>query len=110
MIYTVGARQDVQLTLTERQVLGYVARGYVNSEIADSLNIATSTVKSCLHAVFIKLGARNRAQAVIIALTQQHLNLTEIFSPEELADLWMSLDEETIREVGELVNRRRESD
>ena len=110
MMDTVGAREDIQLTLTERQVLGYVMRGYVNSEIAEALNIATSTVKSCLHATFIKLRARNRAQAVILALTQKYLNLDEVFSPQEIAHLWSSLDQGTIDRVVELVKQGRQED
>ena len=103
-------QKDVRLTLTERQVLGYVARGFINEEIADVLNISTSTVKACLHSTFIKLRARNRAQAVILALTQNHLDLNEIFSPDELADLWISLDHEIIDKVAELVKQKREKD
>jgi len=106
----IAARQDIELTLTERQVLACVARGLVNSEIADTLSIATSTVKSCLHAAFIKLRARNRAQAVILALTQEQLDLTEVFSHDELAAMWASLDQETIENVAELVKQRRERD
>ena len=106
----ISAQQDIQLTLTERQALGYVARGLINEEIAEILNISTSTVKSCLHSTFIKLRARNRAQAVIVALTQKYLNLSEVFSPDELAAMWKSLDQETIEKVAELVKRRREAD
>ena len=100
----------MELTLTERQALGCVARGLVNDEIADALNIATSTVKSCLHSAFRKLSARNRAQAVILALTQQHLDLDEVFSLDELAAMWTSLDQATIERVAELVKQRRERD
>ena len=103
-------QEDIQLTLNERQVLGYVARGLVNKEIANVLNISTSTVKSCLHTAFIKLRARNRAQAVILAMTYKQLDLNEIFSPDELANLWISLDQETIDKVAELVKQRREKE
>ena len=102
-------QNDVQLTSTEQQVLGYVARGLVNEEIADILNISTNTVKAHLHEIFKKLSARNRAQAVILALTQQQLNLSDIFTPDELADTWASLDQDTIDKVAELVKRKRES-
>ena len=91
-------------------MLGYVARGLVNEEIADILNISISTVKSCLHSTFIKLRARNRAQAVILALTQNYLNLNEVFSLDELADLWISVDQEIIDKVAELVKRKREKE
>ncbi|HEX3467452.1 MAG TPA: LuxR C-terminal-related transcriptional regulator [Candidatus Elarobacter sp.] len=51
----------------ERDVLAEVARGKTNREIATSLHVSECTVKSYLRHVMQRLGARNRAEAVIRA-------------------------------------------
>ncbi|MEW2524562.1 response regulator transcription factor [Streptomyces sp. NPDC047071] len=55
------------LTARETDVWTLMARGYDNTEIAETLRISPSTVKNHVTAVFAKLGARDRAQAVIAA-------------------------------------------
>jgi DNA-binding NarL/FixJ family response regulator len=52
------------LSAREKQILGLVVMGYMNSEIADQLFVAISTVKSHLSSAFAKLGVRSRAEAV----------------------------------------------
>jgi DNA-binding NarL/FixJ family response regulator len=56
------------LSFRERQILGLVVLGFTNSEIADQLCLAESTVKSHLSTAFNKLGVRSRKDAVALIL------------------------------------------
>lgn len=60
---------DVLLTVTprEKEVLVLVARGRSNSEIADELHMSAATAKTHVSRLLAKLGARDRAQLVVIA-------------------------------------------
>jgi DNA-binding CsgD family transcriptional regulator len=57
-------RDELGLTPREREVLGWVARGKTNSEIAKLLWIAPATVRKHLENVFSKLGVGTRTAAV----------------------------------------------
>lgn len=56
-----------QLTERELQVLRLVAHGANNAEIADDLYLSERTVKGHVSAIFVKLGARDRAAAIVRA-------------------------------------------
>jgi DNA-binding NarL/FixJ family response regulator len=58
---------DPGLTTRERQVLGLLEQGLTNNEIAAELVIALPTAKNHVHHILDKLGARGRAEAVVIA-------------------------------------------
>jgi DNA-binding NarL/FixJ family response regulator len=56
-----------QLTPRELEVLRRICRGATNGEIATELHVGERTVKSHVSAIFSKLGARDRAAAIIAA-------------------------------------------
>ena len=63
--------------LTDRQllILESVTRGLTNRDIARMLDISTDAVKQHLAAVFSKLGAANRSEAISIALRTHLLKM-----------------------------------
>jgi DNA-binding NarL/FixJ family response regulator len=65
-----GQRRNVEpcpLSTREVDVLKRLAEGKVYKQIALELNLSTSTVRTHLHNTYCKLGAVDRAQAVLLA-------------------------------------------
>ena len=60
------------LTHRQSEILAAVVRGLTNDDIAKMFSIQRSSVKDHLTAIFAKLGAANRSEAISIAL-RKHL-------------------------------------
>lgn len=56
-----------RLTEREREILTLVARGLSNGEIAEQNHLSYATVKTHISRILSKLGARDRAQLVVLA-------------------------------------------
>ncbi len=65
----------------ERQVLALVSRGLTNSEIAERLLLAQSTVKSHLSSAFTKLGIRSRKEVTALLLDPEQAQAVGLIGP-----------------------------
>ncbi len=63
----VARGEFAKLTAREQELLGYLARGLDNHQIAAHLSISEKTVRNHVSSVFDKLGAESRAQAIVMA-------------------------------------------
>jgi LuxR family maltose regulon positive regulatory protein len=66
MLYQPGSapRHQESLSAKERKIVGLIAQGQSNKEIARALGIGPETVKSHVKSIFVKLNVERRAQAV----------------------------------------------
>jgi DNA-binding NarL/FixJ family response regulator len=68
------------LTTREREVMAWVAEGHSNDEIAQKLFVSPLTVRTHVHRAMTKLGARDRAQLVVMAYQS---GLVQALPPED---------------------------
>ena len=59
----------------EREVVGLVATGYANKEIAAQLNVSVKTVETYRYRAVEKLGLRNRSDLVRYAIDRGWIGL-----------------------------------
>jgi DNA-binding NarL/FixJ family response regulator len=65
---------DYKLTNREHQVLVLLSKGFTVEQTADSLNLATETIRGYTKSLYQKLGINNRAELALIAV---RLGLTQ---------------------------------
>lgn len=68
----IGSNADIIEPLSDREldVLRLVAEGYSNHQIAELVYLAPGTVKNHISAILLKLGARDRTNAVLRAIRE----------------------------------------
>ena len=64
-----------ELSPRQKEILSSITRGLSNDDMAKQLGISKASVKTHILALFQKLGAANRAEAVAIALRKQLLKI-----------------------------------
>src|SRR5436190_455782 len=52
------------LSEREQEVLGLIAAGYLNKEVADKMNVSVSTIKSHIYSIYQKLHVNSRVMAI----------------------------------------------
>ena len=73
------------LTARQRQVLTHVANGRTNAQIGSRLGLSPFTINRHLAEIFHALGARDRANAVALALLSGDLTRDDIHPPQRAA-------------------------
>jgi len=63
------------LTSREMEILNYMARGYLNKQIANELGISEQTIKNHVTSILRKLNANARTEAVVVAIKQGLISL-----------------------------------
>ncbi len=63
-----GSRERSPLSTREREIVGLVAQGYKNKEMAEKMFISEQTVKNHLHNIFDKLGVSDRLELALYAI------------------------------------------
>jgi DNA-binding NarL/FixJ family response regulator len=61
-------RERSPLSQREREIVGLVAQGFKNKEMAEKMFISEQTVKNHLHNIFDKLGVSDRLELALYAI------------------------------------------
>ena len=64
------------LTPREIEILQYIAKGYLNKQIAAELGISEQTIKNHVTSILRKLNANARTEAVVVAIRQGLIKIT----------------------------------
>lgn len=68
-------REKSKLSKREMDVLLLIKDGLRNPEIAENLGLSTKTIENHVRSILQKLGAKNRTEAVVIALKQSMIDI-----------------------------------
>ncbi len=64
------------LTARETQILNYIAKGFLNKQIAAELTISEQTIKNHVTSILRKLNANARTEAVVVGIRQGLISIT----------------------------------
>lgn len=64
------------LTPREREILNYIAKGFLNKQIAAELDISEQTIKNHVTSILRKLNANARTEAVVVAIRQGLISIS----------------------------------
>ena len=73
------------LTRRETEILGHIACGYLNKQIADKLGISEQTIKNHMSSILRKLDANDRTQAVVLSLRNGWISSPDRETSEPIA-------------------------
>lgn len=102
-IVCIERSKNTLLTKSEKYVLSLIGQGLPNIEIANKLCMSTSTIRTFLYRIYNKLGTHRRASAVILALIQGELKVSDVYSFNDLLNFLSPLGTETIEQISQLV-------
>ena len=71
MLMNSRSKLQIWLTPREKELLGHIVNGYTNNEIADKMYLGIETVNSYRKNLLCKLGARNTAILVKMAIEEK---------------------------------------
>lgn len=66
------------ITPRETEILAYIARGYMNKQVAHELGLSEHTIKNHLSSIMHKLDVNDRTQAVVLAINNGWIASPEI--------------------------------
>lgn len=73
-----GEFNPEQLSAREREVLMLASKGFSSKEVASQLFISERTVQTHLASIYDKLGAKNKTEALLLALKYGVVTLEEL--------------------------------
>ena len=81
-----AVREQVELTSREVMILALLASGKTNSEIADTLCLASKTIERHVSTIVKKVGARNRTHAAALAIEKRMVELPRLGAENQRLD------------------------
>ena len=85
-----------RLSTREREVLGLLAQGRQNKQIAQILGITPGTVECHMHSILKKFGVSTRLQAALLATRQDLLGdrVADEVSSKKYMESWMDMEQQ----------------